>query len=878
MPKAEIATKRLLLIDGHSLAYRAFYALPVESFAAPDGTPTNALHGFVLMLIQVVEQEKPTHIAVAFDHSRQTFRSEMYEEYKAQRAASPEEFKAQLPLLKQLLEVCGVATFTAPGFEADDIIASIAHEASLEGFMVDVLTSDRDCFQLVSESVTVLFPVKGVKDLGRFTPAKVLEKYGVTPEQYPDYAALRGDSSDNLPSVPGVGEKTAATWIQLYGSIENLLLHQSELKGKVALALAEHQEQVRLNLKLNYLNKDVPVELTLDRLVMRAGNTLEMQQVFDRLGFKQTRNKLLAIFASENAVSQMTNTVENALSKLEDLTQENIARLQNCPSVYVITHFDGPNPSFLALSDGKQGFIRILEATPSKSTAVLEAILSLNNLVLYDAKPLMKWFLTQGLELYPARDLHLVSYIENPGTRLLEFADAVRTYLNQELNIRGSEGLFPEYESIALPMLNALIQLDAHLMANVSEQDAKILESIDLPILKLLTQIESRGIQVDVKGLKKLEATFELRMHEAAAEAENQAGYSFNIASPKQLQEILFEVRKLPKTKKIKTGYTTDADALAQLFEQTRDKVVEQILRWREVSKLKQVTTSLIPLADESGRIHTNFSSTTTSTGRLSSSDPNLQNIPIRSAEGRLIRACFIASGEYSGLLTADYSQIEMRIMAHLADDPHLIAAFESGEDLHASVAAAIFGVDSAAVTADMRRRSKAMSYGLAYGLSAFGLSQQLGIDPSEANDLMESYFSRFDKVREYLKGVVEKARQDGYTQTMFGRRRYLPDLVSDNRVIRQAAERMALNAPIQGTAADIIKLAMIQLESELEKLGTKSRLILQVHDELVLEVIESEREYVEEVVKIAMMSAADLKVPLSVSVGYGKDWDTAAH
>lgn len=878
MPKTESVAQRLLLIDGHSLAYRAFYALPVESFAAPDGTPTNALHGFVLMLTQVVDQEKPTHIAVAFDHSRQTFRSDRFAEYKAQRSASPEEFIAQLPILKELLEACGVATFTAPGFEADDIIATIAQQATSEGFDVDILTSDRDCFQLVRPNVTVLFPLKGVKDLGRFTPEKVLEKYGVTPEQYPDYAALRGDSSDNLPSVPGVGEKTAALWIREYGDIENLLKNQANLKGKVASALLEHQDQVKLNLELNFLRHDVPLDLQLNTLTIKTGDALRMKNMFDRLGFKQTRAKLLNIFAPEDSKTPEIPARENALGKIVPATSGDIKKLSLNETTYVDALIDGGNVVYVAIADGKDAYLHLMNDTIESNHDILSALCSLKNVVMYDAKPLMKWLLSRDLVLSPLRDLLLVSYIENPGTKLLELADAARVYLNQDVQMEANEGLFPDYSNVALRVLNLLVQLDTHLLQKVSDEDAKILHEIDLPILSILASIEHRGIQVDVKRLQQLETAFEGRMAEAANEAEVQAGKNFNIASPKQLQEILFDVRNLPKTKKIKTGYTTDADALTQLFEETKDPVVEQILRWREVSKLKQVTSSLIPLADSEGRIHTSFSSTTTSTGRLSSSDPNLQNIPIRTSEGRLIRACFVAGKGYDGLLTADYSQIEMRIMAHLADDPHLIAAFESGEDLHASVAAAIFGVSTSEVTADMRRRSKAMSYGLAYGLSAFGLSQQLGIDPSEASELMESYFSRFDRVREYLKGVVERARSDGYTETMFGRRRYLPDLLSDNRVIRQAAERMALNAPIQGTAADIIKIAMIHLERDLKSLGTTSRLLLQVHDELVLEVTNDEKDVVEKTVREAMMNAATIKVPLSVSIGFGVDWDSAAH
>ncbi|MEN9923073.1 MAG: polymerase, partial [Actinomycetota bacterium] len=602
MPKPLSDVKRLLLIDGHSLAYRAFYALPVESFAAPDGTPTNALHGFLLMLTQVVEQEKPTHIAVAFDHSRQTFRSERFEHYKAQRAASPEEFKVQVPILKELLETCGVQTFTAEGFEADDVIATLAHRAVAEGFQVDILTSDRDCFQLVSRDITVLFPLKGVKDLGRFTPEKVLEKYGVTPEQYPHYAALRGDTSDNLPSVPGVGEKTAAAWISQFDTIENLFLHQSELKGKVAQSLAEHESQVHLNLELNVLRVDVPIDVIISTLLVGQGDSLKIQHMMDKLGFKQTRAKLLTHFAQQ-VVKVIEPTANHALHDLQPLSVNMVREYAKAERVYGWFLISNDDIATVALSDGSSILWFSTGDSPKDSKLIMDEIANLQNLVVYDAKSLLKVYLRKGKQLSLKVDLQLIAYLENPGTRLLEFSDAVRTYLNRDLNLEHDDGLFPDYEKLARAYLNSLIDLDLHLLKLVSETDAEILTSIDLPILQILAVIEDRGIQVDISKLKDLEHTFESQMEQAARQAEAEAGQSFNIASPKQLQEVLFDVRKLPKTKKIKTGYTTDAEALNQLFTETKDKVVEQILRWREVSKLKQVASSLLPLIDNQGRI-----------------------------------------------------------------------------------------------------------------------------------------------------------------------------------------------------------------------------------------------------------------------------------
>jgi DNA polymerase-1 len=887
-----VASSRLLLLDGHSLAYRAFYALPVENFSTTTGQPTNAVFGFTSMLINVLRDEQPTHVAVAFDVSRQTFRTEEFPEYKATRTASPDGFKGQVELIKEVLTALGIPVITADGFEADDIIATLTRRSTERGWEVDVVTGDRDAFQLVDEHVTVLYPKKGVSDLARMTPAAVEEKYGLTPAQYPDYAALRGDPSDNLPGIPGVGEKTAAKWIREYGSLAELVDHVDAVGGKVGDALRAALPQVLVNRRLTQLVQDVPLDLDLDATVLEPWDRASVEQLFDTLQFRALRERLEKVRPASDGETgeEPGSAVEElpVLSLAADRAAQWLAGVEGVPAVAVAgTWGRGTGVIEAATVLDDRGVVGYLDCTVDGVRSVVVDWLADPTATkdMHDGKGPALALRAGGRDLAGVRiDTALAAYLDSPGQRGYGLADVAQRLLGLSLTAE------PAGDQLALDMgeeavtalavqADAVRRLAAELGPRLDRQGVRhLLDDVEIPLVPLLADMEHAGIAVDVAGLKDLSDEFGADMRRSEEEAHRLVGRPFNLGSPKQLQEILFGERNLPKTKKIKTGYTTDAEALQQLYAQTEDPLLEQLLGWRDRSKLRQTVDGLIPLADSAGRIHTTFTQTVAATGRLSSTDPNLQNIPIRTDAGRRIRGCFVVGDGYETLLTADYSQIEMRIMAHLSEDEGLIDAFRTGEDLHTTVASRVFGVAAGDVDAEMRRRIKAMSYGLAYGLSAYGLSQQLDIGADEARRLMDDYFERFGGVRDYLAEVVERARAQGYTETMMGRRRYLPDLTSDNRQRREMAERMALNAPIQGSAADIVKVSMLAVQRALADAGLGSRLLLQVHDELVLEVAPGERAAVEELVRAAMASAADLSVPLDVSVGYGDSWETAAH
>ena len=861
-----MAKKRILLIDGHSMAYRAFFALPVENFTTAQGQHTNAIYGFTTMLISLLKDEKPTHVAVAFDVSRKTFRTEIYPEYKANRAKTPDEFRSQMGYLHDLVKGFGISQFEVEGFEADDIIATITRQAEKDGADVLICTGDRDSFQLVSQQTTVLYPKRGVSELARMTPAAVQEKYGMTPMQYPDFAALRGDPSDNLPSIPGVGEKTAAKWIIEYKDLESLLNHAAEIPGKAGESLRQNLESVRRNRELTQLKDDAPIQFSLDELSWDGADASLLNPLFDQLEFRSLKERVkivagaaqdesndeLSLFnvdisSAELSVAQLEKEIQShqgAIAITFEISNDTLQRYAVAPSA---------NKSFL-VQGSKLG-------AWAKDPSIAK--------IAHDAKSLARISDFQGLSF----DTELAAYLINPGVR----AQAVEDLLSRWGSGVNIDATTPEQKLLSTAC--ALFQLRDSLNAElVSRNLLDLYNNLELPILQLLTLMEQRGISVDKKQLEDLLTFFESEVSRETKAAHQAAGHEFNVASPKQLQVVLFDELGLPKTKKIKTGYTTDADALTWLYEKTSHPVLAALLRIRETKKLATTIEGLLVEIAPDKRIHTHFAQTVAATGRLSSVGPNLQNIPVRTEEGRKIRDCFIAGAGYDALLTADYSQIEMRIMAHLSDDQGLLQAFESGEDLHATVAAQVFGVQPSDVDPEMRRQIKAMSYGLAYGLSSYGLAAQLGLTPPEASDLMDRYFTRFGGIRDYLKTVVDDARKLGYTETVMGRRRYLPDLNHDNRQRREIAERMALNAPIQGSAADIIKQAMLNVNTALQNEKFQSRLLLQVHDELILEIVDSEADKVTELVRREMGKAYPLKAPLDVSVGIGKSWHAAAH
>ena len=860
-------SKRLLLIDGHSMAYRAFYALPAENFTTASGQHTNAIYGFATMLLSLLSSEKPTHVAVAFDVSRKTFRSEIFPEYKANRAKTPDEFRSQMSYLHELVSAFGITQFEVEGYEADDVIATITKRAEKEGAEVFICTGDRDSFQLVNDKTTVLYPKRGVSDLARMTPEAVQEKYGMSPAQYPDFAALRGDPSDNLPSIPGVGEKTAAKWVVEYGSLQELLSNVDKVGGKVGQALRDSIDNVIRNRELTQLVAEVPLDLSIDALAWSGVDEDLTNPLFDRLEFKTLKDRMKPILlkGTSKAAEPEFQLFAEEMSEGVLTPAELDAKIARHTGAIAIT-FSMVEEKLhrYAVAFSQEEIFLVHSAT--MGDWALDASISK---IAHDAKSLARSNGLVGIEF----DTSLAAYLVNPGVRAQELKDL------QERWGDGSAINFSSPEQELLTSARALFTLRDSLTRELKERGLwDLFIEMELPIAALLANMEALGIAVDKKELDKLAAYFEGEVSRETKAAHDAVGHEFNVASPKQLQVVLFDELKLPKTKKIKTGYTTDAESLDWLHQKSGHPVLTSLLRIRETKKLGTTVEGLIAEIAKDGRIHTHFQQTVAATGRLSSTGPNLQNIPVRTEEGRTIRNCFIAGKGYVGLLTADYSQIEMRIMAHLSHDEKLLKAFESGEDLHARIAGEIFGVKAHDVDPEMRRQIKAMSYGLAYGLSSYGLSAQLDISPPAAQDLMDKYFERFGGIRDYLKVVVEDARKVGYTETIMGRRRYLPDLMHDNRQRREVAERMALNAPIQGSAADIIKLAMLKVQAAIEKEKLASRLLLQIHDELIVEVIKGEEEQITALVKREMGTAYPLRAPLDVSAGLGLTWHEAAH
>ncbi|MGH8890497.1 MAG: DNA polymerase I [Acidothermaceae bacterium] len=889
---------QLLLIDGHSIAYRAFYALPVENFSTTTGQPTNAVYGFTSMVINLLRDERPSHLAVAFDISRQSFRTEAYAEYKANRSASPDEFKGQISLIQEVLAALAIPVVVAEGYEADDVIATLTTQAEAAGLDVLICSGDRDAFQLVTDHVTVLYPRKGVSDMARMSPAAVEERYQLTPAQYPDFAALRGDPSDNLPNIPGVGEKTAAKWIREFGSLAALVDRVDEVPGKAGGLLREHLSSVLRNRQLTELVRDVPLSVGPHDLHLGQWDREEVHRVFDTLQFRVLRERLYATLAAPEPEAEAGFEVDGGQLGPDEVAAwfgEHAQRGVRLGMSVAGTWGRGTGVVTgvaLAAPDGAGAYLDPTQLTESDEQAFAAWIGdSEYPKALHDAKGPILALSAHGWALRGlSSDTALAAYLALPGQRSFDLGDLALRYLRRELRADDGpaggqaqlslEGF--DDDGLALSQIvraRAVLDLAEALDQDLDERGAtKLLADVELPLIGVLADTERTGIAVDHDVLEAQSNEFGVSVKAAERAAFDVVGREFNLGSPKQLQQILFDELNLPKTKRIKTGYTTDADALQGLLAQTGHPLLEHLLHHRDVARLKTVVDSLIPMIDELGRVHTTFNQLVAATGRLSSTDPNLQNIPIRTAEGRRIRQAFVVGAGYESLMTADYSQIEMRIMAHLSGDEALIQAFGSGFDFHATTAASVFGVPLEEVDGQLRSRVKAMNYGLAYGLSAYGLSQQLTITPDEARGLMNEYFVRFGGVRDYLAEVVERARQEGYTETILGRRRYLPDLNSDNRQRREMAERMALNAPIQGSAADIIKVAMLNVDRALRDAGARSRMLLQVHDELVFEIAPGEQTDVEALARREMANAYPLNTPLDVSVGIGPNWDAAGH
>lgn len=890
----------LLVVDGHSLAFRAFYALPVDSFTTRDGQHTNAIHGFLSMLLLLLQNEKPTHIAVAFDISRASFRTREYPEYKGTRGETPVEFKGQVPLLQDALKAMGVRTLEKEDYEADDILATLAARGREEGYRVLLVSGDRDTIQLVNDDVTLLYPnTQGVSQLKRYDTDAVVERYGIRPEQYPDVAALVGETSDNLIGITKVGEKTAVKWLGLYGSLDGILEHADEIKGVVGQNLRDEKENAIRNRRLNRLVTDVELDVAIDELEAKPIDIEAVQPLFERLEFRTLFERMKKIVAGNGngngaaAISAAPATpaadapaAPAAPSPRRLLDEELAAWIERA----VIAEPAGLGLS-LEVLDG--AVIGAGIATASESVhlpwqqgrtdyAPFEAWLASDApKIMTDAKPQLKALMRSGLAFDGlVVDTLVAGWLVRPILAEKTLADLVERYLGetvpqgdpaQLMPEEGTDAGAPEYAWYSLRLAPVVLRA-------LPESSRQLLADVEMPLVAVLAAMEVRGVTVDHDELSSLSAELGARAAGLAEAAFAEIGREVNLGSPKQLQEVLFDQLGMPKTRATKTGYTTDASALADLQESNPHPFLGYLLEHRDATKLRQIVESLDKSIAADGRIHTSYGQIGAATGRMSSNDPNLQNIPIRTEDGRRIRKAFRHGAEYTELLTADYSQIEMRIMAHLSGDPGLIEAFNAGEDLHRFVGARVFSVDPADVTPVMRTKVKAMSYGLAYGLSAFGLSKQLRIDRAEATQLMKEYFERFGAVRDYLRMVVEQAKIDGYTETIFGRRRPFPDLNSPNRVLRENAERAALNSPIQGSAADIIKIAMSRIENDVTAQGMASRMLLTVHDELIFEVADGESEALETLVRDRMASAAELLVPLDVQIGRGANWEDAAH
>jgi DNA polymerase I len=893
----------LVLLDGHSLAYRAFFALPSD-LATTTGQVTNAVYGFTSMLVKLFGDFAPDRIAVCFDLGRPAYRHDVYEGYKANRRTSPDEFNSQMPLIRDVLAALRIPVVEVEGHEADDLIATLVGQAKAEGLPVLIVTGDRDNLQLIDDraDVRVMMTRRGITDTAIYDEAAAEERYGVPPGRYLDLAALRGDTSDNLPGVPGVGDKTAIKLVQTYGSAEEVVAHAAEQRGKLRDNLLANADAVLRNKQLMTLRDDVPLPVGVRDLRMGSWDRTEIHRLFDTLEFHPLRERLFATTAQTGPVDTGFEVDGRALAagELASWLQKVPAGAQVALAARLITRPGTAELTGMALwAEGRGAVWADLDDAAPGDLEALAALLADPDRpkLAHDAKYLYLAAWARGWELRGlAMDTALAAYLALPAQRTYDLADLALRYLRKELRPEGAgreEQPAGEGTQLALDTgeadtwadwclrVTAVGELAEALGKEMAAMDVeRLAREVELPLVPILAKLERTGIAVDLSVLEEIGDRLDARLADHEARVYQLAGEKFNIGSNPQLQQILFEKLRLPKTKRIKTGYTTDANALAQLAATDPHPILDALLGYREVAKLKNTYIDTLPklVSPASGRIHAQFNQLVASTGRLSSQNPNVQNIPIRTETGREIRRAFVAAEGTDGLLVADYAQIEFRVLAHLAGDEALIAAFLGGEDVHATVAGMVWGLPPDQVDRELRARVKMVTYGLAYGLSAYGLAQGIGIAPDEAKTLMDTYFERFGKVKAYLDGVVTQARRDGYTHTILGRRRYLPDLASDSYQRRQMAERMALNAPIQGSAADIIKMAMVAVDRAMTDQGLASRMVLQVHDELVFEVAPGEGERLAELVRREMQDVYRLRVPLEVSMATGRSWAEAQH
>ncbi|MGM9926672.1 MAG: DNA polymerase I [Bacillus sp. (in: firmicutes)] len=870
--------KKLMLIDGNSIAYRAFFALPLLN--NDKGIYTNAIYGFTMMLTKMLEDEKPTHILVAFDAGKTTFRHETYTEYKGGRQKTPPELSEQMPFLRELLDAYSIQRYELPNYEADDIIGTLSLQAEKEGYEVIIVSGDKDLTQLSTEQTTVNITRKGITDIEVYTPEHIQEKYGLTPLQIIDMKGLMGDKSDNIPGIPSVGEKTALKLLHQFGTVENTLASIDEVSGKkLKEKLEEHKESAIMSKRLATIMREAPIEVTLDDIAYHGYDVDKVIHMYKELGFNSLLDKLDVSSEGEEIIQ-----TDIAYEMIEHVTDDLFSHENGLYIEMIEENYHHADIVGIALSNDKGNFF-IPTDVAMQSTVFKDWVENADSKKsVFDGKRCLVALQKRGMQLRGIDfDLLIASYVLNPGDQGEDMSATVKRELGISLQSdesfygKGAKRAIPNVEAVANHLVHkaqALYSLKDKMLQELdNNEQLELFKELELPLAIILGEMETYGVKVDVATLEGMKDELAAKLTEIESMIYELAGEKFNINSPKQLGVILFEKLNLPVVKKTKTGYSTSADVLEKLA--SKHEIIEYILQYRQLGKLQSTyIEGLLKVVDsETGKVHTRFNQALTQTGRLSSTDPNLQNIPIRLEEGRKIRQAFVPSQPGWSIFAADYSQIELRVLAHIANDPGLIEAFKADMDIHTKTASDVFGVRPEEVTSNMRRQAKAVNFGIVYGISDYGLSQNLGITRKEAAEFIDRYLRSFPGVQEYMADIVREAKEKGYVSTLLHRRRYLPDITSRNFNLRSFAERTAMNTPIQGSAADIIKLAMINMSERLKKEKLQTKLLLQVHDELIFEAPEEEIEILKNIVPEVMEHAIELSVPLKVDYAYGPTW-----
>ncbi len=868
-----------MLIDGNSIAYRAFFALPLLN--NDKGVHTNAIYGFTMMLNKMLEEEKPTHILVAFDAGKTTFRHETFKEYKGGRQKTPPELSEQFPFIRELLDAYSIKRYELPNYEADDIIGTLSLQAEKDDYEVMIVSGDKDLTQLSTEQTTVHITRKGITDIEEYTPAHIQEKYGITPLQIIDMKGLMGDSSDNIPGIPGVGEKTALKLLHQFGSVENVLESIDQVSGKkLKEKLEEHKELAIMSKQLATITREAPVEVTLDDVAYDGYDVQKVAAIFKELGFNSLLDKLDV--SSEGEAQAEQEQIEYIV--VDEVKEDMFAHVNGFYIEMIEDNYHHADIVGFAVSNEKGNFFISTEVALQSDVFSRWAEDEESKKSVFDAKRGIVALQKRGISLKGIEfDLLIASYVLNPGDQGEDVSEIIKRELGLSLQSdesfygKGAKRAVPEIEAVANHLVhkaNALYLVKDKMLQELDDNEQlELFRELELPLSLILGEMETYGVKVDIATLEKMKEEMASKLVEIEGKIYELAGESFNINSPKQLGVILFEKLNLPVVKKTKTGYSTSADVLEKL--ENKHDIIKYILEYRQLGKLQSTyIEGLLKVVDsKTNKVHTRFNQALTQTGRLSSTDPNLQNIPIRLEEGRKIRQAFVPSQPGWLMFAADYSQIELRVLAHIAKDQGLIEAFRADMDIHTKTASDVFGVSPEEVTSHMRRQAKAVNFGIVYGISDYGLSQNLGITRKEAGEFINRYLESFPGVQEFMTDIVREAKEKGYVSTLLHRRRYLPEITSRNFNLRSFAERTAMNTPIQGSAADIIKLAMIQMSERLKKEKLQAKLLLQVHDELIFEAPEEEIEMLKKIVPEVMEQAIQLDVPLKVDYAFGPTW-----